>query len=335
MNHPLPQDDLEHVVRHVGGLWNRLDGARVLFTGASGFFGSWMLETFLHAGTRLNLPLRALALTRDASRFAESLPHLAGDPRVETLEADAATMPVPDGPVDFVIHSLVPAPGTPLLDQETFFRSATMRLLDIAFAKNTEGFLLCSTGAVYRPHDPPRPFCEDDPLVAPDAPVPYGQIRRKVEDQCLEAWKDRQLPVKIARGFAFVGPRLQLDAGFAIGNFIRDGLAGRPITVKGDGTAVRSYLYAADMAAWLWTILLDGPPGRAFNVGSGCPATIGKLARDIGRLFDVGVCMGNAPVPGAAPSFYLPNTSRIASEFDIREWTDQHEALKKTIRWHR
>ncbi len=335
MNHPLPQDDLDEVVRHVGGLWGRLDGARVLFTGASGFFGSWMLETFLHAGTRLNLPLRALALTRDASRFAESLPHLAGDPRVETLEADAATMPVPDGPVDYVVHSLVPDAGTPLPEMDGFFPSATGRLLDIAIHKTSRAFLLCSTGAVYLPHIPAALFSEDDSLIPLDGALSYGQIRHRIENQCRNALANSAVALKIARGFAFVGPRLPLDANFAIGNFIRDGLTGRPIAVKGDGAAIRSYLYAGDMAAWLWTILLDGPPGRAFNVGSGCPVTIGKLARDIGRLFDVEVCMGIAPVPGAAPSFYLPNTSRIAIEFDIREWTGQHEALKKTIRWHR
>jgi len=332
MSHPLPKEDLKHVLEQTGELWSE---ARVLFTGASGFFGSWMLESFLYAGTKLDLPLRAIAVTRDARRFSRHLPHLAGDPRVEILESDAAMLPVPDGPVDYVIHSLVPDAGIPLGGQEGFFRSATARLLDIASAKNAEGFLLCSTGAVYQPHDPQGPFREDDPRAPLDAPVSYGQIRRKLEDQCLDAWRERSLPVKIARGFAFVGPRLPLDAGFAIGNFIEDGLAGRPISVQGDGTAVRSYLYAADLAAWLWTILLDGPPGRAFNVGSAKPVTIGELAREIGRLFDVEIRTGSGPISGAAPSFYLPDTSRMVSEFDILEWTDQEEALEKSIRWHR
>jgi dTDP-glucose 4,6-dehydratase len=294
-----------------------------------------MLETFLYAGAKLDLPFGAIALTRDAARFSKSLPHLAGDPRVELLESDAATLRAPEGPVDFIVHSLVPDAGTPLSQTGRFFQSATARLLDIGVAKNAKGFLLCSTGAVYQPHVPVKSFSECDPLVPLDGPISYGQIRRKVEDQCQGTWKERSLPVKIARGFAFVGPRLPLDAGFAIGNFIGDGLAGRPITVQGDGTAVRSYLYAADMAAWLWKILLGGPAGCAFNVGSWHPVTIGEVAREIGRLFDGEIRMGTGPVPGAAPSFYLPNTSQMVGEFDIREWTERQEALKKTIRWHR
>ena len=333
MSPPLPQEDLEHVFHHAGACWSRLEGRRVLFTGASGFFGSWMLESLLYAGTKAGVPLRAIAVTRNARRFSEYLPHLADDPRVEILEADAATMSAPEGPVDYVIHSLVTGAGTSLGDQEVFFRSATERLLDVASAKKAEGFLLCSTGAVYQPDDPPGPFGEDDPRVPIDAPVSYGQIRRNVEDQCLMAWTDQRLPLKIASGFAFVGPRLPLDAGFAIGNFIGDGLAGRPIVVKGDGTAVRSYLYAADMAAWLWTILLGGPAGGTFNVGSEEAVSIADLARLIGSKFGVQPIIEGKAMPGAAPAVYVPRTSRAQAELGLRAWTGLHEAIEKYIRF--
>ena len=330
---PLPAADLDFVLSKLGCFRERPQGFRILFAGASGFFGSWMLESFLYAGTRLGLPIRAIALTRNASRFAERLPHLASDPRVELMESDAGAMPVPEGPVDYIIHSLVPDAGTSLEQTDHFFQSATGRLIDIAVAKATKGFLLCSTGAAYKAAHPPFPFSEGDPLVPLDGPLSYGQIRRKVEDQCRVAWKNDGVPVKIARGFSFVGPRLPLDAGFAVGNFIRDGLAGHPITIKGDGTAIRSYLYAADMAVWLWKILLDGPADGEFNVGSEEAISIVGLAHTVGSLYGVGTHIAGEPMPGAAPGHYIPSTGKAGRELDLREWTGLRESIEKTCRF--
>lgn len=141
----------------------------------------------------------------------------------------------------------------------------------------------------------------------------------------------------IARCFSFVGPYLPLDIHYAIGNFIRDGLAGGPIHVSGYGTPYRSYLYAADLAIWLWTILFRGIPGEAYNVGSDDAITIRNLAYQVATSFPnlPKVIIANPPVPGRLAERYVPSVKKARESLGLNSWTKLKEALHRTIRWNR
>ena len=141
----------------------------------------------------------------------------------------------------------------------------------------------------------------------------------------------------VARCFAFVGPYLPLDAHFAVGNFIRDGLRGGPIRISGDGTPYRSYLYAADLAVWLWTILLRGQPMRPYNVGSAAALTIADLAQQVADVFapPVSVTVARSPVAGAAAQRYVPAVARVETELGLRLTVPLAEGIRRTVEWHR
>lgn len=333
---PLPKEDLEAVFCQVGKEWERLRGKNVFLTGGSGFFGSWLLETLLFSQDRLGLGVKVWALSRDPKRFRERLPYLAGHSTVHSAGGGVEGFEFPREKMNFVIHSMVPDPRMPLPEMEAWFGVGTARLLELAVRDKSEGFLLCSTGAVYQPKN--KPLSEEDPLIPLDAPLSYGRIRRQVEDQCRKACAVNGIPLKIGRGFAFAGPRLPLDGNFAFGNFIRDVIKGETIKIK-DGTPTRSYLYSSDMAIWLWKILLDGKNNLTYNVGSNVKITISTLAQRIAKVAshsknsELREDEKTLPPSGHTSSFYVPQTRKIISEMNLENITPLDGSIKKTINY--
>ena len=132
------------------------------------------------------------------------------------------------------------------------------------------------------------------------------------------------------------GPHLPLDAHFAAGNFLSDVLHGRPISIASDGTSLRSYLYAADLATWLWTILFTGSSLRAYNVGSEHAVSIAVLAQTAASLGrpPLTVSIAQAPTAGKVPAQYVPSTARAQRELGLRQTVPLAEALQRTLDWH-
>src|SRR5206468_1376715 len=134
--------------------------------------------------------------------------------------------------------------------------------------------------------------------------------------------KRHGIETKIARCFAFVGPHLPLDSHFAIGNFIRDHLQGGPIRVQGDGRPLRSYLYTADLAIWLWTILLRGASCYPYNVGSEEGLSIRDIARIVSESCGASRGVQVLEVPAeASQQRYIPCTKRAAVNLNLSELT--------------
>jgi len=342
MHNPLARD-LDHVLAETRGLWEELRGARLFITGGTGFFGCWLLETLLWANDHLNLDASAVVLTRDRQAFERKAPHLASHPALRISEGDVRTFEFGEGPFSHVIHAATDS-GKPLLEagRQSMFDTTvdgTRRTLDFARRTGARRFLLTSSGAVYGPQPAELTHVPEDYAGAPDptdAGHVYGEGKRAAEMLCaLHAGRDLQ--PTIARCFAFVGPYLPLDVHFAVGNFIRDALRGGPIRVAGDGTPYRSYLYAADLAIWLWTILLRGQAMRPYNVGSERAISIADLAHHVARTLTSGAAVeiAGTPRPGQPAHRYVPSTERIRKELGVRVTIDLEDGLLHTRDWHR
>jgi dTDP-glucose 4,6-dehydratase len=338
MDHPLARD-LRHVLEHTSELWDELRDARLFVTGGTGFFGCWLLESFAFAHEQRQLAATMTVLTRSPAAFRAKAPHLTGHPAIRLIEGDVRSFVFPKERFTHVIHAATDASASlnrdhPLVMMDTIVEG-TRHTLDFALACGARRFLLTSSGAVYGAQPAQITHVAETYGGGPDPCDPkwaYGEGKRLAELLGAVYHKQFGLECAIARCFAFVGPYLPLDTHFAIGNFIRDAQRGGPIRVGGDGTPYRSYLYAADLAIWLWTILLRGVPCRAYNVGAEQDVTIAELAHVVAATLGLpgNVTIAKAPVPGASPERYVPSTERARQELGLREWISLEEAIRST-----
>lgn len=336
---PLPADDLDHVLVHTQKVWVGAKGAKLFITGGTGFFGIWLLETFAHANDKLSLGMRATVLTRDPVAFSKKFPHLSGRRDLNFVAGDVRTFAPPVDPFTHVIHAATTS-GKPVSPEEmrSVIVDGTRKVLDGATRVGAKRLLYVSSGAVYGPQPPELAKLSEEyaGVPPPDDPAHvYGHGKRVAEGLCLAASGAGGPEAVIARCFAFVGPHLPLDQHFAAGNFLRDALAGGPIRVGGDGTPLRSYLHAADLAVWLWTLLFSGRPGRAYNVGSEEAVSIGALARAVAglRTPPVPVEFARAAVEGSMPARYVPDTARVRTELGLFTRIKISEAFLRTYHW--
>jgi nucleoside-diphosphate-sugar epimerase len=334
--------DLEQIVDRTRECWEQLRGGRLFLTGGTGFFGVWLLESLLWANDRLGLNAQVVLLTRDPAGFGSRLPHLATHRAVTTLQGSLADFEFPSGGFTHVVHAAIDA--SPQIASKTPLRmldsivDGTRRVLELASRSASPKFLFTSSGAVYGPQPAHLERIPDDYDGGPNSlhlGATYGLAKRMAEHLCLLYHRHHGVEATIARAFAFVGPHLPLDQHFAIGNFLRDALEGRPIEVLGDGTTVRSYLYAADLAVWLWTILFRGTPGSAYNVGSEQGMPLAETARIVAQHASTtqSIVIRQEANPARLPARYVPETAKAREHLGLVQFTTLDEALTKTLEW--
>jgi nucleoside-diphosphate-sugar epimerase len=260
---------------------------RVLITGGAGFVGSHLCEALLERGDEVFI------LDNLSTGSIENVVHLKGNPRfhytIDTVSNEPVLAELIDR-CDIVVH-LAAAVGVKLIvEQPVHTIETNVHGTEVVLKhanKKKKLVLIASTSEVYG-KSAEVPFREDADLVlGPTAKHRWAYACSKMIDEflALAYWKERKLPVIVVRLFNTVGPRQTGRYGMVIPNFVRQALAGQPITVFGDGTQSRSFTYVGDVVKAM-VALIDEPRaiGQVFNIGNGKEISIRQLAEKVKQL---------------------------------------------------
>ncbi len=332
------EGDLAHILEHTTAVWEQIRGKTIFVTGGTGFFGKWLLESFLYADNKLSLDARMIVLSRNPEKFLAKNPNYI-TAHIAFVAGDVSDFIFPVDDIDYIIHAATEASVSlnieqPLLMFDTIV-NGTRHVLDLARIKRVRSILHTSSGAVYGKQPSEMTHIPEHFSGAPDIyeeSPSYSEGKRVAEMLSNIYYNSFGVNSKIARCFAFVGPFLPLDTHFAIGNFIRNVINGEKIVIKGDGSPFRSYLYASDLTIWLWNILIFGENCRPYNVGSDQDITIAQLAAEVvactNNNIKIEILLPESDIPVAR---YVPEVRRAREELNLNIDVSLRDGIKKTI----
>ena len=322
--------------------FEKLDGSRILLTGGTGFVGKWMLQTAKiaqeNSATKIQIVVPTRQLTADHVQTAIAI----GCPNVSWVEGDFLNSHLDLGHIDMIIHAATPASAQLNAENPAEMLRINVEAMEsvLRYASDKKPLLFTSSGAVYGTQ-PQSVSHIAEGNVEPNPPSEqlnaYAQGKQIAERMCREAGSSGQCSPIIARLFAFGGEYLPRDTHFAIGNFIQNALDRQPIAIQGDGRARRSYLYGADMAAWLWSALTHGQTASPFHIGSEHSVSILELAQAVatvsGEVFNYVPEITVAKEIDLSESVhqYVPANSETRTALRVSEWTSLTEIIRRTM----
>lgn len=244
-----------------------------------------------------------------------------------------------------LIHAATPASAelNTFRPEEMFLMNVTAMTNVIEFASrhdNPPVVLFTSSGAVYGDMPPSlERIPEDWPIATHSQEVSSAYARGKIEAERMlqEATQAGKCVGLIARMFAFSGVHLPIDRHFAIGNFIRDAVHSRAITIRSDGSSIRSYMDGTDMASWLLRVIESGTSDEIYHIGSERSISIQDLASVVATRYEqltnhevsIEILGQSSPLDGV--SRYVPSTAWTRERLGLAETVSLEESIDKMI----
>jgi dTDP-glucose 4,6-dehydratase len=306
---------------------------RVLITGGAGFLGSHLCDRFLAEGHQV------IAMDNLITGTTRNIEHLAGHAGFLFIKHDVTNYIYVEGPLDAILHFASPASPIDYLELpiQTLKVGAlgTHKALGLALAKEAR-LLLASTSEVYG--DPLQHPQQEDYWgnVNPIGPRGvYDEAKRFAEALVMAYHRAHGVETRIARIFNTYGPRMRLDDGRVVPNFIGQALRGEPLTVYGDGSQTRSFCYVDDLIECIYRLLLSDEV-EPVNVGNPDEMTILDFAHLVNRLTgnEGGIVYEDYRIPDD-PQVRQPDISKARRMLNWEPKVDLEEGLQKTIAWFR
>jgi dTDP-glucose 4,6-dehydratase len=302
-------------------------GPRTVITGAAGFLGSHLIDALLTRGHSV------IGIDNLLTGSETNIAHLAGQP-FEFLRHDITTPFAVHGPVDYVLN--LASPASPIDYLELPFETldvgslGTRNALELATSKGAV-FMTASTSEVY-----------GDPLEHPQKESYWGHVNpigpRSVYDEAkrfsealTSAYQRyRGLQTRIVRIFNTYGPRMRLKDGRAVPAFMSQALTNRDVTVFGNGTQTRSFVYVSDLVSGL-IALMESNITEPVNIGNPHEVTITEIAQTIIELTGSKSRIVFSPLPTDDPQQRCPDISRARQELNWAPKVELREGLQSTV----
>jgi dTDP-glucose 4,6-dehydratase len=305
---------------------------RILVTGGAGFVASHLCERLVGEGHQV------VALDNLITGARDNVAHLPDQGDFTLIEADLIEGIPVDGSFDRIFH--LASPASPIdyveLPFETLYvgSDGTRHALERAHRDGAR-FLLASTSEVY-----------GDPAVHPQVETYWGNVnpigprsvydeaKRYAEALTMAFHRYRAVETRIVRIFNTYGPRMRADDGRVVPTFIHQALAGRPLTVFGDGQQTRSFCYVSDLVDGLIR-LMESDLTEPCNVGNPHERTMIELAQHINRVTGNPAGLVHRPLPKDDPTRRRPDISRARARLGWEPAVDFEAGIERTIQWFR
>ena len=302
----------------------------IVITGGSGFVGSYLCEKLINDGHEI------IVVDNLLTGSTENINHLMHNENFSFIEHDVQNHIEIENKVDYVLHFASAASPKAYTEHPVNTLKAgsvgTINTLGLAKKHNAE-YLLASTSEVY-----------GDPLISPQTEEYWGNVnpngersmydeaKRFAEAAVATYSRSYDLNTKIVRIFNTYGPRMQLNDGRVVTNFIVQALKNENITIYGDGSQTRSFSYVEDTVAGIIS-LMNSSEYDVFNIGNPNEMTVGQLAEKIIELTDSTSEIKYLELPNDDPKQRKPDITKAKTKLNWEPKVNLEDGLTKTIKW--